>query len=282
MNVNASGMDLRNGIMPLPFGEPSGTLFSLLTFLVNAGERVSATTDMQVGENPGQNQKAETTRTVQENGMKVFTAIYKRIRKALEEELYKLFLLNKRYVDTKEYFTVVAPNGRDMQTLDISYTDYQTADVSVVPSADPHLASPEQKMGRAQYLAGMLQLGGFNEYEVKKRMLEAGNIERIEEVLPDPKGENAIEPPPNPDLLKIQLEMQKEQNAEKERAFRREFDMQELRVRAIEAQAKHAIAQQNANTHATKTHGDIAHKTAELALNHMNSQEEATPSAATQ
>jgi hypothetical protein len=185
-------------------------------------------------------------------------------------------------VDTKEYFTVVAPNGRDMQTLDISYTDYQTADVSVVPSADPHLASPEQKMGRAQYLAGMLQLGGFNEYEVKKRMLEAGNIERIEEVLPDPKGENAIEPPPNPDLLKVQLEMQKEQNAEKERAFRREFDMQELRVRAIEAQAKHAIAQQNANTHATKTHGDIAHKTAELALNHMNSQEEATPSAATQ
>ena len=77
MTVNASGQDISQGILPFPLREPSGTLMTLLQFLISAGERVSSTTDLQVGENPGQNQKVGATQIVQENGMKVFTAIYK-------------------------------------------------------------------------------------------------------------------------------------------------------------------------------------------------------------
>ena len=266
MNVNATGQDIKNGIFPLPVSEPSATLLTLLQYLVNAGERVSATTDMQVGDNPGQNQKATTSQIVQANGLKVFTAIYKRIRKALEQEFKKLFALNKLYLNPQEYFTIVSPTSRDMQTIQVQLTDYQTADVNIVPSADPHLASQELKLARAQYLVGMLQLGGFNEYEIKRRLVEAGDIERPDEVLPPPDSPNAPQPPPNPDILKLQLETIKEQNKERELEFRRGFDIEKLRVEAAQKGVELNIKAHQAQTAETKAHGDVINKAADVSV----------------
>ena len=266
MNVNATGQDLRQGIFPLPIKEPSGTLLTLLQYLVNAGERVSSTTDLQVGENPGQNQKVGTTQIVQANGLKVFTAIYKRIRKALEDEFKKLFALNALYLNPQEYFTVVSPTSREMQMLDVRLTDYQASDVNIVPSADPHLASQELKLARAQYLAGLMQLGGFNEYEIKRRLVEAGDIERPDEVLPPPGSPNAPEPPPNPDMMKLQLEAIKEDNEEREREFRRHFDTEKLRLESQKANAELTIKDKEADTKEIKAHGDIMNKAADTSV----------------
>ena len=59
------------------------------------------------------------------------------------------------------------------------------------------------KMARAQYLGGLCK-GGFNEYEIKRRLVEAADIERPDEILPPPGSPNAPQPPPNPDLMKLQ------------------------------------------------------------------------------
>lgn len=266
MTVNATGQDISQGIFPLPLRDPSPTLFSLLQFLIGAGERVSSTTDLQVGENPGQNQKVGTTQIVQENGMKVFTAIYKRIRTAMEQEFRKLFKLNKLYVKPKEYFSVLQPTSREMQYIEIKRTDYQSPDIHIIPSADPYLASQGAKVARAQYLAGMMQLGGFNEYEIKRRLLEAGDIERPDEVLPPPGSENAPEPPPNPDLMKIQLEAMKEDNEEKEREFRRNYDMQKLRIEGVSKGIELDIKNRAADTAALKVQGDIITNAADVSV----------------
>jgi chaperonin GroES len=265
-NVNASGQDIKQGLFPLPIREPSATLFSLLQFLVSAGERVSSTTDLQVGENPGQNQKVGTTQIVQANGMKVFTAIYKRIRKALESEFKKLFALNGLYLNPQEYFAVVNPTQRDLQYINIQLTDYQEAGVNIVPSADPHLASQELKLARAQYLAGLMVMGGFNEYEIKRRLVAAGDIERPDEVLPPPDSPNAPKPPPNPDMLTIQLEAMKEDNAEREREFRRNFDTEKLRVDAAAKNIELRIKDKDAESKAIKAHGDVVNKAADNAV----------------
>lgn len=266
MNVNATGQDIKNGIFPLPIKEPSATLFTLLQFLVSAGDRVASTTDLQVGENPGQNQKVGTTMIVQQNGLAVFTAIYKRIRKALGEEFKKLFALNALYLEPKEYFTLVTPSQREAHGMTIELTDYQAPDVSVVPSADPHLASPELKLARAQYLASLMQLGGFNDYEIKRRLVEAGDIERPDEVLPPPDSPNAPKPPPNPELMKIELEVMKEQNAEKERMFRRAFDTDKLKIEAQEKGVNLEIKAQEANTKEIKAHGDVMNNAAKISV----------------
>lgn len=276
MSVNASGQDLKAGILPLPTREPSTTLFSLLQFLVNAGERLASTTDLQVGENPGQNQKAQTTMVVQQNGMRVFTAIYKRIRKAMEKEFKKVFELNKHYLQPREYFTIVSPTAREMQTLEVKLTDYQAEDVGVIPSADPTLASMELKMARAQFLASLMTMGGFNEYAVKRRLLEAGEIERPDEVLPDPSGPAAIPPAPNPDMIKLQLEGEKEQNEEKEREFRRNYDMAKLQVEAKGKEIELEIAQQNANTDKLAAQGDIANTAAKVEVENKKASQKAT------
>lgn len=266
MTVNATGQDISQGIFPLPLRDPSSTLFALLQFLIGAGERVSSTTDLQVGENPGQNQKVGTTQIVQENGMKVFTAIYKRIRTALEEEFKKLFKLNKLYVKPKEYFSILQPTSREMQYIEVTISDYNTPGVNIIPSADPYLASQGAKLARAQYLAGMMQMGGFNEYEIKRRMLEAGDIERPDEVLPPPGSPNAPEPPPNPDLMKIQLDAMIEDNAEKEREFRRQFDLNEQQMQAAAKGVELSIKNKATDVAALKAQGDIMNDAANVTV----------------
>lgn len=266
MTVNATGQDIQQGIFPLPLREPSGTLFSLLQFLIGAGERVSSTTDLQVGENPGQNQKVGTTQIVQENGMKVFTAIYKRIRTALEEEFKKLFKLNKLYIKPKEYFSILQPTSRELQYIEVTRSDYNTAGINIIPSADPYLASQEAKLARAQYLAGMMQMGGFNEYEIKRRLLEAGDIERPDEVLPPPGSPNAPEPPPNPDMMKLQLEALIEDNEEKEREFRRQFDINAQQIEAAEKGIELSIKNKAADAATLKAQGDIMNDAASVTV----------------
>lgn len=266
MTVNATGQDIKQGVLPLPTPIPSQTLFNLLQFLIGAGERVSSTTDLQVGENPGQNQKVGTTKIVQENGLKVFTAIYKRLRSAMESEFLKLFKLNKLYVKPRDYFSILQPTQREMQYIEIKRTDYQTDDINIIPSADPYLASQEMKMARAQFLAGMVPMGGFNEYEVKRRLLEAGDIERIDELLPPPGSPNEVQPQPNPDLMKLQLEAIREDNEEKEREFRRNYDTQKLQMEAHAKGIDLVIKDKEATIKAMKVQGEIVNDAANITV----------------
>ena len=212
--LNATPEDLQKGVFPMPVNAPSNVLISLLQMMINAGERMSSTTDIMVGENPGQNQKATTSSIVQQEGQRVFTAIYKRIRRAMDKEFKKLFKLNSIYLP------VELTRFNDEETgmpLDIMKEDYDLQSLTVIPSADPTVATEQQKMAKAQLLMELIQTGGINAYEAKRRLLEAAEIPAIEMVLPDPQGPNAIPTPPP-------IEAIKEENEEKERSFRREFD----------------------------------------------------------
>lgn len=204
--VNASGVDLRQGILPLPVREPSMVLFQLLQLLIGAGERLTSTTDMMVGENPGQNQKATTTMAVLDQGMKVFTAIYKRVRRAMTKEFQKVFDINYYYLDeesTKKLFDGNAAMQREF---------YNKTTMVVFPSADPNISSATEKMAHAQALLSLIQLGGFNEYEIKRRALDAMGIADPDALLIPP--EEMQPPPPDPKLLK---EMREAENDDFER-----------------------------------------------------------------
>ena len=208
--VNASGADIKQGIFPLPVREPSMVLFQLLQMLIGAGERLTSTTDMMVGENPGQNQKATTTMAVLDQGMKVFTAIYKRIRRAMTKEFQKVFALNFYYMDEQK--TAVLFDGK----ITMQKQMYDKTHMVVFPSADPNISSAAEKQQHAQALLSMLPLGGFNDYEVKKRALDAMGVSDPETLLLDPN-----QAPPNPDMVKLQLQGQEED-------FRRKLDTVEF------------------------------------------------------
>lgn len=198
-HVDSTGEDLAKGIYPLPVREPSQVLYTLLTTLVNYGERIVGSTDIMVGENVGQNTPAETSRTMAEQGMKVFAGIFKRIYRSLNEELRKVYRLNQLYLPEEFRFCGNA----------VLASDYESNATDLRPAADPYVVSDVQRIMQAETLKQTaLMVPGFNTYKVMYRYLEALKIPNIEEVLPDPKGPNAIQSGPD---VKVQVEQIKAQ-----------------------------------------------------------------------
>lgn len=185
--ADAAGGSLKDGIVPLPVREPSAVMMSLLTFLVEAAKDVTATQDILTGDTGQQNQPVGTTLAVIEQGLKTFTAIVKRIHRALKHELGILYALNSRFLNPQAYFTF-----QDQQGV-VAQQDYALGDIDVVPVSDPSMATDMQKLGRAQFLMSM-RGQGLNDMEINKRVLEAASIAEIDKLLPNGP------PPPNPAL----------------------------------------------------------------------------------
>ncbi|MCI0529005.1 MAG: hypothetical protein L0Y56_16330, partial [Nitrospira sp.] len=95
--VNATGDDIKKQLFPLPTPAPSEVLFKLLGMLIESGRELASVAEIFTGKMPGQNTPATTTQATIEQGMKVFTAIYKRTYRALAKEFQKLFRLNSLY-----------------------------------------------------------------------------------------------------------------------------------------------------------------------------------------
>ena len=240
-HVDSTGEDLAKGIVPLPVREPSQVLFTLLTTLVNYGERIVGATDIMVGENVGQNTPATTSQTMAEQGMKVFAGIFKRIHRSLKEEFRKIYRLNQLYLSEEHRYSL----GVAMSS------DYQTAPDMLRPAADPHVVTDVQRGIQAQALReAAMSTPGFNVYNVMKRYLEALKINNIEEVLPNPQGPNAL-PPPGPDP-KVQIEQMKLQDKAADReqklklaiaALMQESELNKAKIEKMEAEALLALEQ---------------------------------------
>jgi len=204
-HVDTTGDDLRKGIVPLPVREPSQVMFTLLNLLINYGERIGGSVDILTGQNPGQNTPAETTRTMAEQGMKIFNGIFKRTHRSLKQEFRKLYRLNQIFIDEDlSYVSNAKSNGL------ILSDDYKGPVTDVMPTADPSITSDAQRMNQANAIAQRVSAtpGLYNRYEVEYNILKAMKVTNIDKVLPDPKGPNAVPPPVNP---KVQIEQMKQQ-----------------------------------------------------------------------
>ena len=200
-NVNVSGDDLRKAIVPLPVRDPSGVLFQVLGFLVDYGERLSSVSDMMVGKTPGQNTPATTSMAALEEGMKVYTSIYKRLYRSLRDEFRLRFDLNREYLDPEEYYTIL-DEGREGK---IFQRDYLGDATDIRPAADPTIISDTMRLQRIEALAQRAALvPGYDPAAVELRILEAMHIPGIQELFPVGKdGQLKIQPPPDP---KIEIE----------------------------------------------------------------------------
>ena len=193
--LDSTGDDLRKGIVPLPVREPSMVVFSLLKLLIDYGERIGMATDPQVGVPTGQNTPAETSRNMIREGQRVFTAIYKRTYRSLRDEFRKLFKLNRIFLQPEGMFF----NEAASVSQRIFQADYLgTEDGAILPAADPAMSSDEEKLQRMYIVSQRAAtVPGYNAYEVEKRILQSMYVPDIEQILPDPKGPNAI--PAKPD-----------------------------------------------------------------------------------
>lgn len=207
-HVDTTGDDLRKGIVPLPVREPSQVMFTLLNLLINYGERIGGSVDILSGQNPGQNTPAETTRTMAEQGMKIFNGIFKRTHRSLKQEFRKLYRLNQIFISENTPY-VSDSNGSGI----VLATDYEGPVTDVMPTSDPSITSDAQRISQASAIASRVAAtpGLYNRYEAEYAFLKALKVTNIDKLLPDPNGPNAIPVPPNPKLQIEQMKLQAKQ-----------------------------------------------------------------------
>lgn len=197
--VTVEGGDLKDNLVPLPVREPSGVLFSLLGMMVEAAKDITATKDILTGETQGSNQAVGTTLAMIEQGLKVFSAIYKRIHRALKWELAGLKRLNRLYLRDEQYF-----NFHDVEGL-VTLADYQADDeYDVIPVSDPTVVTDVQRMGRAQFLMQFIGNPLMDQKVIIERVLIAASIPDIKELMPEPQGP----PPPDPKMVEAMAKIE--------------------------------------------------------------------------
>lgn len=229
--VNATGDDLKKQIFPLPTKEPSPVLFQLMGTLITSGKELASVADIFTGKMPGQNTPATTTMATVEQGMKVFTAIYKRIYRALSEEFCKLFKLNATYLDPQTYMAIInEPIGPD---------DFDEKTYRVIPAADPNATSSSEKLQKAQGLLELLPLGVLDPVQVITRVLKAQEQPNYQQLFNQQVAQTGQMPPPPPDP-KIQ-ELQMKQQAESQKiGMQAQAQQQKQQIDQAGAQAKMA------------------------------------------
>lgn len=240
--VNATADDLRKQIVPLPTKEPSSVLFQLMGTLITSGKELASVAEIFTGKMPGQNTPATTTMATVEQGMKVFTAVYKRIFRALSQEFDKIFELNKLYTDPNKYVNVI--------DMEIGPDDFDKSSCDIAPGADPNAASQQEKLMKAQGLMEMLQVAGpiFNPVKVLSRVLEAQEQPNWQELFSDEVQQSGQVPPPPPDpkMMAIQAKMQADQQ-------KAAMDIQAKQAKMeLEGRAKEQQMAMEAQAHAQK------------------------------
>jgi len=199
--VDSTGDDLRKNIFPLPVREPSAVIFNLLGLLIEYTNRISGSTDMMVGENPGQNTPAETGRTMVEQGQKIYSAIFKRIWRGMKQEFRKLYVLNGIYLPDKMSFG----DGGGW----IAREDFTGDAAGVVPVADPTITSDAVRFSQAVAVRDASRTAsGYDADAVELMFLDAIGVKDTAVLY---KGiANSPPPAPDPKIVIAQLVQQTE------------------------------------------------------------------------
>jgi len=187
-DLDATVDDVNKAIMPLPFKEPSQTLFNLMTAITDAGRRFASTADLNVGDvNP--NAPVGSTVALIEQGSKSFSAIHKRLHYSQGQEFKLLSKLNAEYLPESFEF---AQSG---VTTTVYAKDFDKQ-IDVIPVSDPNIFSTAQRIAQAQAVLQMSQSAPqlHDQYEAYKRMYEAIRINNIDEILKKPEEASKLDP----------------------------------------------------------------------------------------
>jgi len=176
-DVDAPGGAIRDSLMPLPFKGPDQTLFQLLGFVVEAGQRFATITDLKVGQG-NQNAPVGTTMAIMEQGSRVMSAVHKRLHYAMRLE-FKILARVMSESLPQEYPYSVAGGDETIMASDFD------GRIDVVPVSNPNAFSQAQRITLAQT---KLQLASqapeiHNMHEAFRDMYEAIGVVDVDRLM---------------------------------------------------------------------------------------------------
>lgn len=279
--VNATGMDLKNSIFPLPTKEPSPVLFQLLDMLIKSANELASIAEIFVGKMPGQNTPATTTQETIQQGMAVFTAIYKRVYRSMAKEFKKIFRINR-----------ITPGIVDQESLivgPIQQSDYDNTEHLIIPGADPSGDSKAMRQQKMQQVGQLIQMGTINPMAYTTQMLQDMEIPNYQQLLaqpqpqqPDPKAQTeqmkqqTLQMKAQIDQKKGQMDLQ---NKQQDAAIKRQIEMDKVaanqQILKTQVAAKAMEAAHKSNMAALEFGKDKASKALDLAFQTTQAQQKA-------
>ena len=191
-DVDVGSGAIRDNIMPLPYKDPSATLFNLLNTVVEEGRRFASTADMKVSD-MGANAPVGSTLALLERQLKVMTAVQARVHFALKQELQLLAVIIRDY--TADEYTY-EPDGE--QGPRAKKGDYRHVDI--LPVSDPNAATLSQRVVQYQAVIQLAQSAPdiYDLPKLHRGMLEVLGIKNADKLVPmdddlkptDPVSEN--------------------------------------------------------------------------------------------
>lgn len=216
--VAAGAGTLRDAIWERTVPQPSPIMMSLLELILGAAKDVAAIKDVTSGD-ASNNGQVGTTLALIEQGLQVFTAIYKRIYRGLKAE-FKILFENISEYGTEKTAQDYADVLDDVRAL--FKEDFNVKDMDIRPVSDPNSVTRLQKMAKAQFL---LQTGQGNpnvdQRELIMRVYEAADVEDMDKLVP-PAKQSGPDPKVVADVNKVGSDI----------------DYNEARVRNLDAQTE--------------------------------------------
>lgn len=177
-DVDVANGDIARALYPLPYKEPSQTLFQLLGNVVEDGRRLASIADAEIGDVNSQ-APVGTTLAIMERALKVMSAIQARLHASLQDEFSILV-------------RVIRDSGSDRYKIDFgSMSGDKKADfdnrIDVIPVSDPNAATMSQRV--MQYQAA-IQLAAqapqfYDLPELHRKMLEVLGVKDVKKIIPE-------------------------------------------------------------------------------------------------
>jgi hypothetical protein len=229
--IDTNGMPISQAVMPLPYnttGMPA--LMQLVDNMVQTGQRVGGTSEMQVGEGRG-DAPVGTTLALIDQAVKIINSVHKRLHASQAEEFQ---LLVKVFREHPESFWQRKCKSKTM--WDVQKFMQAADNCELVPQADPNTASMGQRVMKITGLK-QLQQASPNLYDpiaIDTAALQAMGWSNPEQFFVPPAARAA----PPPQLQELQAKMANEKASTQAKMVEAHARDTESKAKAAETQAK--------------------------------------------
>lgn len=175
-DVDVTGMTIKDSIVPLPYKEPSATLYNLLNTIVEEGRKFASVADLKVGDMSNQ-APVGTTLAILERTLKVMSAVQARVHAAMKQEFKLIAGIVRDYTPDTYSYEVDAPKKAKKSDYDM---------VDIIPVSDPNASTMAQRVVQYQAALQLAQSapGIYDLPQLHRQMLEVLGIKNVAKIIP--------------------------------------------------------------------------------------------------
>jgi len=176
-DVDVPSGSIKDNILPLPYKEPSQTLFALLNQIITEGRAFATAGDNKISD-MGANAPVGTTLAILERTLKVMSAVQARVHYAMKSEFKLLKHIIADY--TPEEYDYEPEEGSPKAKK----SDYDSVDI--IPVSDPNAATMAQKIVQYQAVLQLAQSAPqlYNLPLLHRQMVEVLGVKNANKLIP--------------------------------------------------------------------------------------------------